>query len=219
MPTLHLHLDESGDLAFKPKSTTHYVFAAAWTHDPAPLARELAALRFGLLKRGHNLQRFHAAEDKQVNRDAVVTLMAAHKSWQFAAVVVEKRKVYPGLRDPRQFYPKFAGSVLKYVFNRHVQSGTDRVIIFTDTLPVNKLRDAAEKTIKLTCRRELPKQIPFCVYHHASASNTWLQVADYCAWAVFKKWERGDHRTYNQLQGRLAEPELDALRAGTKLHY
>jgi hypothetical protein len=24
--------------------------------------------------------------------------------------------------------------------------------------------------------------VPFCIYHHASASNLWLQVADYCAW-------------------------------------
>jgi len=71
------------------------------------------------------------------------------------------------------------------------------VLVFTDTLPVKlpvkAKRDAAEKTI--------------------------IQVADYCSWAVFKKWEQGDPRTYDKLQVRLAEPELDALRAGTVLHY
>ncbi len=78
-----------------------------------------------------------------------------------------------------------------------VREGTTNVLVFTDTLPVKlpvkAKRDAAEKTI--------------------------IQVADYCSWAVFKKWEQGDPRTYDKLQVRLAEPELDALRAGTVLHY
>jgi hypothetical protein len=34
------------------------------------------------------------------------------------------------------------------------------------------------------------------VLHHASKSNLELQVADYCNWAVFRKWERGDLRSY-----------------------
>ena len=52
-----------------------------------------------------------------------------------------------------------------------------------------------------------------------AASNPWIQVADYCSWAVFRKWERADARTYDQLVQRIAEPELDALRKGTVRHY
>ncbi|MGH7567789.1 MAG: hypothetical protein ACREL9_02290, partial [Gemmatimonadales bacterium] len=78
MPTLHVHLDESGDLTFKPAGTRFYVFTAAWTYDPAPLAGALSALRFSLLKQGHDLHRFHATADKQVNRNAVVAALAQH---------------------------------------------------------------------------------------------------------------------------------------------
>ncbi len=86
-------------------------------------------------------------------------------------------------------------------------------MIFTDTIPVNKRRDAAEKAIKVACRTEL-ETIPFEIFHHPEESNNWIQVADYCTWAVARKWERKDTRTYLQILPRLHAPELDALRSG-----
>lgn len=219
MPTLHLHLDESGNLTFKPSGSRYYVLTAAWTYDPPGLADDLNRLRFSLLKQGHDLHRFHATEDRQVNRDAVVNALARHAGWSFAAVVIEKAKVYPDLRPPHRFYPRFAASVLRYVFRRHLQAGTSTALVFTDTLPINKRREAVEKSIKTVCRHELQAETRFESYHHPSASNPWLQVADYCAWAVFRKWEQGDARTYNQLRHRLAEPEVDALQEGAVRYY
>jgi hypothetical protein len=57
--------------------------------------------------------------------------------------------------------------VLKYVFHRHVADGTDSILVFTDTLPVQRFRDAVEKAIKLRCRHD----IRFGSYHHPAASN------------------------------------------------
>lgn len=84
---------------------------------------------------------------------------------------------------------------------------------------MNKFREAAEKAIKTACRRALDSAIRFDSYHHAATSNAWIQAADYCSWAVFRKWEHGDLRTYDQLKSRLAEPELDMLRHGMIDHY
>ena len=88
-----------------------------------------------------------------------------------------------------------AASGLRYVFRRHLQAGTGTVLVFTDTLPINKRREAVEKSIKTVCRHELQAETRFESYHHPSASNPWLQVADCCAWAVFRKWEQGDARS------------------------
>jgi hypothetical protein len=149
----------------------------------------------------------------------VVSALARHAGWSFAAVVIEKAKVYPDLRPPHRFYPRFAASVLRYVFRRHLQAGTSTVLVFTDTLPINKRREAVEKSIKMACRHELQAETRFESYHHPSASNPWLQVADYCAWAIFRKWEQGDTRTYNLLRHHLAEPEVDALQGGAVRYY
>jgi len=97
------------------------VFAAAWTYDPAPLAQDLTTLRFALVKAGHDVRAFHATKDRQINRNAVVELLARYPGRAFAAVVIEKVKVYPDLRPPHRFYSEFASSVLKYICHRHVR--------------------------------------------------------------------------------------------------
>lgn len=79
------------------------MFSAAWTYDPAPLAHSLTTLRFSLLKLGHDVFRFHATEDKQTNRNAVVRAMLDHDAWHFAAVVIEKAKVNPSIREAYRF--------------------------------------------------------------------------------------------------------------------
>jgi hypothetical protein len=128
-------------------------------------------------------------------------------------------KVNPVLRDPYRFYPKFATMVLRFIFRRHLQPDTDRVVIFTDSLPVKKRKESVEKAIKKACRDELGGHIPFASYHHPRASNSWIQASDYCSWAVYRKWHRGDARSYHQLRTRLAEPELDVLARGTTRYY
>lgn len=101
--------------------------------------------------------------------------------------------------------------VLRFVFRRRMEPGTKTVLVFTDALPVRAKRQAAEKAIKQACRAALEQHIRFESYHHHRASNAWIQAVDYCSWAIFRKWEHMDARTYAQLQMRLAAPELDVL--------
>ena len=214
MSTLHAFLDESGDLNFSARGTKYYIFAAAWTLNPFPIARDLAGLRFDLLKQGHDLSRFHATEDRQAHRNAVVNVMLKHADWSFAALVVEKSKVNPALREPSVFYPKFGSMVLQFVFrNRQWTATANRVLAFTDRLPVKKRRKAVAAAFKRSCRRDL-RQIPFNLYHHPAESNYWLQVVDYCCWAVQRKWEQQDRRTYDQITPRLAAPEINVFSRG-----
>jgi hypothetical protein len=216
--TLHVFLDESGNLNFALKGSKYYVFSAAWTYDPAPLASALHNIRFGLLKQGFDLPAFHAAHDRQVHRDAVVATMAAHDAWRFGAIVVEKSKVSPSIREETRFYPQFASMMLRFVLKGCVRPGTERVVIVTDTLPIQRHRQVVVKTLKGACRSDLAPSLPFEIYHHPHESNAWLQVVDYCCWATYRKWERGDLRTYAQLSHRLERAELDVLASGLA-HY
>jgi hypothetical protein len=45
-----------------------------------------------------------------------------------------------------------------------------------------------------------------------------LQVADYCAWAIMRKWERGDTRSYDMIKDRVTY-EYDVWEKGTDHHY
>ena len=51
-----------------------------------------------------------------------------------------------------------------------------------------------------------------------AAADPCLQVADYCAWALQRKWERNDLRSYNLISDRITY-EYDLWSRGDKHHY
>jgi hypothetical protein len=216
LATLHVAIDEAGCFGFNKHGSKYYVFTAAYTYDPQPLALELTNLRFGLLKQGHDIPAFHCCEDRQANRDAVVNRLLNHTGWSFASVVVEKRKVNPVLYPPDKFYPRFATPLLRFVLRGNDAKAATSLIVCTDILPTGR-KDAVSKTLKMLCAKELT--IPLGLYHHPRFSNKWIQVADYCCWGIQRKWEKADRRTYDQLRPTLAKAELDLCAWGDQTNY
>jgi hypothetical protein len=51
-----------------------------------------------------------------------------------------------------------------------------------------------------------------------AASDPCLQVADYCCWAIQRKWERGDMRLYELIASKIRS-EFDVFRLGTTVYY
>ena len=45
-----------------------------------------------------------------------------------------------------------------------------------------------------------------------------LQIADYCAWAIGRKWNNGKNDFYNHIAGHIRS-EFDLWKNGTKTHY
>ncbi len=136
MPTLHVRLDESGHLTFAPKKSRFYVFAAAWTYDPLPLAAALWAIRFGANKAGDDICGFHANADPPPRRALVLQALNADKSWKYTAAVVEKNKVYKALYKPEVFYPRFANMPLRFILEHRLQPGTTQVMVYLGLMPV-----------------------------------------------------------------------------------
>ena len=214
--TVFLFFDESGDLNFSPNGSRYVVFGALTTREPATLLRPLSDLRYDMIVRGVAIEEFHASEDRQAVRDQVFQVLAETGGFEFDAVIVEKRKANPVLHDPARFYPQFAGYLLQYVFKRY-DDPTECVVVITDTLPIKKRRKAMEKAFKSFIRRRLGRR-PFSVLHHASAAHACLQAADYCNWAIYKKWKDGEMRPYRMIS-RFVRSEFDMLARGTEYFY
>jgi hypothetical protein len=51
-----------------------------------------------------------------------------------------------------------------------------------------------------------------------SMADPLLQVADYCTWAIQRKWESGKTRSYDLIKHRITH-EVDMWERGTKLYY
>ena len=111
--------------------------------------------------------------------------------------------------------------VLRFVFKGRVKPETAQVLIYFDTLPFNSKTGtlAVEVAIKKSCRNDLPNGLPFQIFNHRRESNAWIQVADYCAWCVCRKWEHANFDAYNKLSARIAAPEIDPMSHGDGTIY
>ncbi len=87
-----------------------------------------------------------------------------------------------------------------YIFLDEAGNFDFNVIIITDAIPVNRKRRAVEKAVRTTLARMLPPGMNYRVLHHQSRSHYGLQVADYCCWAVFRKWQRGESAWYDRIK-------------------
>jgi hypothetical protein len=213
--SIYFFFDESGNLDFSPNGTPYYCFGVLSTHDPAPLTQALTALRYDMLAEGLELERFHAAEDRQTIRDRVFAAIIAVGEFDFDCVVIEKRKVNPELHRDGRFYPHFAGYLLRHVFERSLVPN-ERIVLITDRLPMKRTREV-EKAFKFFIRDHLGDR-PFSILHHSSNSHAALQVADYCMWAVHRKWTADDRRSYGLIRP-FIRTELDLLRRGSEYFY
>ena len=216
---LYVFLDEAGNLDFSPNGTKYFVLTSITKERPFQGYQNLTDLKYDLVEFGLNIEYFHATEDRQAVRGRVFEIIAENLSkMRVDSVVIEKRKTGPALREDMQFYPRMLGYLLKYVLENHDLSLFEEVIVFTDRLPVRKKRSGVEKAVKMTLSNMLPADVSYRVLHHASKSNVELQMADYCNWAIYRKWDRGDERSYEIIASAI-KSEFDIFRNGTRCYY
>ncbi|MBI3415559.1 MAG: DUF3800 domain-containing protein [Verrucomicrobia bacterium] len=212
---LYLFLDEAGNLDFSKQGTKYFVLGGITKERPFHAYKELTELKYNLVERGMGLEYFHAAEDNQSTRNQVFDIIEKNLAdVAVDSIIVEKQKVDAALCDEERFYPKVLGTLLREILKNYLLAEFAEVIVFTDSLPVQRKRLAVEKGVKMTLAAMLPATVRYRVLHHASKSNMDLQIADYCTWAIYRKWNRQDARSFQRVQAAVRR-EWDVLQAGT----
>ena len=217
-PCTYIFLDEAGNLDFSRNGTPYFILTSVSMRRPFPIYRELDACRHDCLEDGPGMEYFHCSEDSPRVRSRIFGLIAESlQSIRIDCLVVEKRKTGPPLQDVTRFYPEMLGYLLKFVV---LQLGKDAedVIVITDTVPVNRKRRAIEKGVQSALTEMLPRESRYRILHHASRSHYGLQVADYCCWAVFRKWQRGETEYYDRIKEGI-QSEFDIFQSGKRHYY
>ena len=200
----YIFLDEAGNLDFSANGTRYFVLTSISMRRPFPVYEALNDYKHDCLEYGLDMEYFHCAADNNHVRKGVFDLIAAHlggmRHMSIDSLVVEKRKTGPALRGVMRFYPEMLGHLLKFVLPKELDAGAEEVIVITDKLPVNRKRQAVEKGTRLALAEMLPQGMRYRILHHASRSHYGLQVADYCCWAVFRKWNRNKTHYYDLIK-------------------
>jgi hypothetical protein len=216
MTERYVFADEAGNFDFSNgRDASRYFVLCTVMAEHCAAGDALLALRRELGWRGLHLDRvFHAAEDSWAIRDAVFELLGTYDFW-VDATILEKRKAQPHLRDEASLYKMAWYLHFKYLAKRMHPS--DRLFVAASSLGTKKARGALHAAIDDVVRRLSP-----CSSHRVAfwpaASDPCLQVADYCTWAIQRKWERGDDRSHILILPKVRS-EFDAWQRGRTAYY
>ena len=222
---LYIFLDEAGNLDFSKNGSKYFVLGGITKERPFHAYKELTEFKYDQVERGTALEYFHASDNAQAVRNGVFDIIERNLAGVAVdAIIVEKQRVDATLREEEQFYPKVLGTLLREILKHSTLAEFAEVIVFTDSLPVQRKRAAVEKGLKMTLTAMLPATVRYRVLHHASKSNLDLhhasksnldlQIADYCTWAIYRKWNGNDDRSFRRVQPAVRS-EWDVLQAGT----
>jgi Arc/MetJ family transcription regulator len=199
--SIYLFLDEGGNFDFKPSGTRYFTLTSVAMRRPFDLYEPLNSLRYDCMEYGLPTEFFHCSEDNKHVRSKVFQLLAEHQTdFSIDALVVDKTSVSSTLQVDKHFYPEMLGRLLKEVIPREIAKGAKEVLVITDTIPIQKKRQAIEKAVKQALAEKLPADLRYRVLHHASRSHFGLQIADYCNWAIFRKWQNDDDAFFERLK-------------------
>ena len=224
MKTLYLFIDESGNFDFTPSGTKFFILTVLSTIQPFEIGSKLLKLRYYLLpdyacgpsmeERGY----FHASEDKQEVRNQVFSILInIDQTMRVDTVVAQKNKTHPTLRQHQvEFYKIMGEAALKYAFNRAAWQGYDHVVIIFSSIFDRKKRGVLKQAFKSLIKSQA--QVPFALYFHNSEVDLCNQAADYFGWAVYRKWESEDYRSYNNVKP-LIKTEFQIFEKGDQIYY
>ncbi len=219
---LYVFLDESGNYDFSTNGSSFFIVSAVVTDDPVQGAQDLLKLRHKILEtdptatRLKNLRdctHFHCTEDSQQIRDAVFAIIA-QLSFVACCVVLQKNKANPAIRSQEKIYTLAFGGLIKGIVKRIGVSRTMRIFAADFNLKSKKADFLSGLKRALAAERDLKYQICF----HPSKTHHMLQVADYVCWAIARKWEQTDLRSFDLIKENV-EYEFDLFRHGTDQYY
>jgi Protein of unknown function (DUF3800) len=218
MPNTFVFADEAGCFSFnrEPNVSKFFILCTVTMSDCA-VATDLLDLRRKLAWEGAELNDyFHATVDKQAVRDRVFEVITKHE-FAIQATIMEKSKAQEHVKASK---PRF----YQYGYYYHFKFGVapslgehSETLVTTASLGTKKERIAFEDAVA-DVMRQTHKPDKWRTDFMPSQADPCLQVADYCAWAIQRKWERGDVRSYSLIKDRISY-EYNLWQRGERHYY
>lgn len=218
MATHFVFADEAGCFKFETSDhASRYFILCTIRMENCEVGAELMDYRRYLMAtKQHDGEMLHCTTDPQRVRDEVFAILQRHK-FSIDSTVLEKRKAQPQVRTDQPTFYRYAW----YYHARHLLPKrfkvADDVLISAAALDTAKGK-AAFKNAFNEVIQQTGKHLAHSTAFHFAKTDPCLQAADYCAWAIQRKWERDDRRSYDLVSDKITS-EFDLWRFGSTTYY
>lgn len=220
MSASFIFADEAGDFTFKRKKGASRYFILCTVEAPQwTVADKLLHVRRRLALEGDcDRDKLHATTDLQTIRDEVFATIAG-EPFRIDATILEKAKAQPHTRLTNARFYKHAS----YYHFKHIgpkmAAKCPKMLITAAALGERKTRAAFKEAVNNTLQQTVPRD-RWEIAFHESCKDPLLWVADYCAWAIQRKWESegADTRSYDLIKKKIAT-EFDLFEPGSDFYY
>ena len=183
--------------------------------DDHSIESELLELRRELAWSGIDLTKgFHANNDSWRVRERVFDVLREH-DFRVDATVLEKRKARPEIRTETRFY-QYAWFFHMNGIARKIAAASDELFVISSSIGAGKKRTGFYNAVRDVMTQVSPTKANVSVMWPAE-STPCLQVADYCSWAIYRKWEREDTKFYNLIEDKI-RTEFDLFGRETRYY-
>jgi Protein of unknown function (DUF3800) len=211
-------VDEAGNFDFSrsPGASRYFILASVTLKSYAP-GNALMELRRELAWEGIELGgQFRATEERQAVRDRAFAVLADH-DFRIDATIIDKAKTPPHLRpDNARFYKSAWYLHLQYAASA-IASENDELLVVAASVGTHREQAVFRQAMEDAVRASAPCPVVRTAFWSA-ASEPCLEIADYCSWAIQRKWERYDLRSYRLIASKIGS-EYDAMRESDTLYY
>jgi len=139
--------------------------------------------------------------DPQEVRSAVFGLIERQiTNIRIPALILDKKDVYPDLRQDKWLYKRLYYYLIRSVLTRGGWAeGSVGIQLLIDHTEDSSLREETVSGIRWA-ESEANLSFKIGISHTSSFGHPFLQLADYCAWAIYQKYEREDLRSYQRIE-------------------
>ncbi len=219
MARICVFADEFGnfDFSLKAGASRYFGLVTATFFDDQQARFDLQDLRFDLAWEGvRHPGSFHASTDQWAIRDRVFAVLEPH-NFRVDATILEKRKTNPQIRLSRtSFYHYVWWLHMRYVAPR-IANADDELLVIAASIGTKKELGSFRGGVRDVMRQVSPS-FTTAIAQWPANTDTGLQIADYCSWAIQRKWERNDERSYDLIRDKISS-EYDAFSRGITHYY
>lgn len=162
------------------------------------------------------IEAFHAVADKPNVRAQVYDLIA-QSAIRIDATALDKTKTDPKIATRPHYFYKLASFLhFKYVIPR-IATKADDLMVVASALQMKKKKDALHQAVRDVVHQVSPTR-RFVTAFVQNKTDPCLQLADYAAWAIQRKLERGDGNWFDLVSHKV-ETVFEPFEHGRNTYY